>query len=141
MLLFIKRLFAWWDGATLGVFLTLFRYGAKLVGRDEVGNRYYEERRPSLEGRKRRYVVYSGYADASRVPSDWHGWLHHLFDEPPAEEVNGKSRRMPRRPWELDHQPNLTGTQHSWRPRGSLARGGERARQSGDYEAWKPGEG
>ena len=34
---------------------------------------------------RRRWVIYKGYADASRVPSDWHGWLHHTFDTPPSE--------------------------------------------------------
>ena len=47
------------------------------VGEDEQGNRYYEERRPSIEGRKRRYVIYNGLAEASRVSPDWHGWMHH----------------------------------------------------------------
>ncbi|MCA3752516.1 MAG: NADH:ubiquinone oxidoreductase subunit NDUFA12, partial [Phenylobacterium sp.] len=35
-------------------------------------------------------------------------------------------------------QPNLTGTIHAWRPKGSITRGGERARATGDYEAWRP---
>ena len=134
MLRFIKRLFAWWEGSTLGAALTIFQR-ARFVGADEFGNRYFEERRPSLEGRLRRYVVYDGYADASRVPSDWHGWLHYTFDEPPNKEP------LPRQSWEQDHQPNLTGTVYAHRPQGSLARGGERAAATGDYTAWTPGEG
>ena len=132
MLSFIKRIFAWWDGVTFGVQWTLFTRGARLVGTDDFGNRYFEERKPSLEGRLRRYVVYKGYADASRVPSDWHGWLHHTFDEAPSASP------LPRRAWEKDHVPNLTGTVHAYRPKGSLASGGERARQAGDYDAWTP---
>jgi len=83
MLLFIKRLFAWWDGATLGTLLTVSWRGEK-IGCDEFGNCYYQERRPSFEGKPRRWVIYKGYADASRVPVAWHGWLHHTFDAPPA---------------------------------------------------------
>ena len=49
----LKRIFTWWNGATLGALLDIGRRGA-FVGEDEQGNRYYEERRPSLEGRKRR---------------------------------------------------------------------------------------
>ncbi len=131
MLLFIKRLFAWWDGATLGALFDIGRR-AKKIGEDEVGNRYFEERKASLEGRPRRYVIYNGYADASRVPVDWHGWLHHTFADPPTVTP------FRRKTWEKDHVPNLTGTIHAYHPQGSLSEPGERAASSGDYEAWKP---
>ena len=131
MLLFIKRVFSWWDGATLGALFTIFSR-AKFVGEDDYGNKYYEESRRSLEGRRRRYVVYNGYADASRVPSEWHGWLHHTFKTPPTKEV------LPRKAWEQDHRPNLTGTVYAYRPKGSLSTPSPRAKQAGDYEAWAP---
>jgi NADH:ubiquinone oxidoreductase subunit len=131
MLLFIKRLFAWWDGATLGALFDILRR-ARRVGQDQFGNVYYEERKPSLDGRPRRYVVYNGYADASRVPSDWHGWLHHTFADPPT------TAPLRRKPWEKDHVPNLTGTVMAYHPKGSLARPGPRAETAGDYEAWTP---
>jgi NADH:ubiquinone oxidoreductase subunit len=125
-------LFAWWDGATLGALFDIARR-ARRIGQDSFGNTYYEERRPSLEGRPRRYVIYNGYADASRVPPDWHGWLHHTFKDPPTVAP------MKPKPWEKDHVPNLTGTLYAYRPKGSLAREGGRAEASGDYEAWTPG--
>ncbi len=77
-------------------------------------------------------MIYKGYADASKVSPDWHGWLHHTFEDPPT--------RVPlkRRAWEKDHLPNLTGTLLAWRPQGSLARGGERAKAAGDYQPWIP---
>jgi NADH:ubiquinone oxidoreductase subunit len=131
MLLFIKRLFAWWDGATLGALFDISRR-ANRVGEDEYGNRYFEERRASLDHRPRRYVVYKGYADPSRVPPDWHGWLHHTFVEPPTVAP------LRRRPWEKDHVPNMTGTVYAYHPKGSLSGRGERAASTGDYEAWKP---
>jgi NADH:ubiquinone oxidoreductase subunit len=43
-----------------------------------------------------------------------------------------------RRDWEKDHIPNLTGTVHAWRPKGSLTRGGERQVATSDYQPWKP---
>ena len=66
-----------------------------------------EARKATLEGRKRRYVLYKGYAEPSRVPVDWHGWLHHTLDTPPT--------KMPldRREWDLDHTPNMTGTPYA----------------------------
>ena len=38
------------------------------------------------DGRRRRWVVYHGVAEGSRVTPDWHGWLHHTFDEPPTTQ-------------------------------------------------------
>ena len=130
----LKTIFTWWNGATLGVLFTISRRG-RFVGQDELGNRYYEARddRDSYDrGRKRRWVIYKGYADASKVPPDWHGWLRYTYDEPPTEVP------LRRQAWEKAHHPNLTGTIYARRPQGALARGGERQRAAGDYEAWSP---
>lgn len=129
----LKRFFIWWNGATLGTFWDVWRRGAVLVGRDEQGNRFYEERKPSRDNRKRRYVIYNGLAEGSRVSPDWHGWMHHTVEDPPTVTP------LKRQKWEKAHQPNLTGTVRAYRPKGSLARGGVRAASaSGDYEAWTP---
>ena len=130
----LKTIFTWWNGATTGIHFTTWRRG-RLVGSDELGNRYFEARddRDSYDrGRKRRWVIYKGYADASKVPAEWHGWLHYTFDEPPT------TAPLPRKAWEKDSIPNLTGTIHAYRPKGAIARGGERQRATGDYEAWTP---
>jgi NADH:ubiquinone oxidoreductase subunit len=126
-------MFTWWYGATLGVRFTAWRRG-ELIGLDAEGNRYFEARdaKDSYDGRKRRWVIYKGYAEASKVPPEWHGWLHYTFDEPPTVEP------LNRRVWEKDHLPNMTGTLEAWRPTGSIARGGERPSATGDYEAWSP---
>ncbi|MBU6407543.1 MAG: NADH:ubiquinone oxidoreductase subunit NDUFA12 [Alphaproteobacteria bacterium] len=127
----LDKIFTWWNGATLGASYDIGRR-AGFVGKDEQGNQYFEEKRPSLDGRKRRWVIYHGLAEASRVPPDWHGWLHHTFEEPPTIAP------LKKKAFEKPHRPNLTGTIHAYRPPGSLARGGERAPATGDYEAWKP---
>jgi NADH:ubiquinone oxidoreductase subunit len=129
----LKAIFTWWHGGTLGAKFHIKRRGV-FVGQDEFGNKYYEAKdtSDSYDGRKRRWVIYDGYAEASKVPPDWHGWLHHTFADPPT------SAPLPRKAWEKDYQPNLTGTRFAWRPKGSLARGGERPRATGDYEAWTP---
>lgn len=128
---FIKRLFAWWDGATLGTLVQIGRKGVK-VGEDEYGNTYFEEKGDGYDGRKRRWVKYTGYADASRVPPEWHGWMHHMYDTPPSEEP------LKMQSWELPHRPNMTGTIHAYKPKGSLDRGGKRAEVAADYDAWTP---
>lgn len=127
----LAKIFTWWNGATLGALFDIGRR-AVLVGEDEQGNRYFEEKKASLEGRPRRYVIYKGYAEPSRVPADWHGWLHHTFAEPPTVAP------FRLKAWEKPHQPNLTGTIYASRPQGSLAETGERPRATGDYEAWRP---
>ncbi|PHS40285.1 MAG: NADH:ubiquinone oxidoreductase subunit NDUFA12 [Robiginitomaculum sp.] len=131
MFKFIKRLFAWWDGATLGTLLAVKRRG-KFVFEDEFGNKYYEEKKVTYDGRKRRWVTYKGYADASKVPSEWHGWLHHMYDQRPNEQP------LERQNFEKQHRPNMTGTVFAWRPKGSLWRGGKRDKTASDYEAWSP---
>ena len=77
-------------------------------------------------------MIYNGYAEASKVSPDWHGWLHHTFADPPTVAP------FQTRPWEKDHLPNLSGTIHAYKPAGAIARGGERQKATGDYEAWSP---
>jgi len=129
----LTKIFSWWNGATLGTLFTIAKRGV-FIGTDDFGNRYYEAKdaKDSYDGRRRRWVTYNGYAEASKVPAEWHGWLRYTFDEPPTRAP------LPRKAWEKDHLPNLSGTPYAWRPKGSLANGGERAPAAGDYEAWKP---
>jgi len=127
-----KRIFTWWNGHTFGTSWQINRKGEK-VGEDEYGNVYFQERGDSgYDGRQRRWVKYKGYADASRVPPEWHGWLHHMYDAPPDEAG------LVDHDWIKEHHPNLTGTVYAYKPQGSLDRGGARAKVSGDYEAWSP---
>ena len=129
----LKSIFTWWNGATIGIRWHLSR-NADLVGEDEFGNKYYQARttKDSYDRHKRRWVTYRGYAEATKVPPDWHGWLHYTFDEPPTVAP------LPRRFWEKDHIPNMTGAIGAWRPQGAISQGGVRPSASGDYEPWTP---
>lgn len=121
---FLKRLVTWWNSQTMGTQLFTWRKGRK-VGEDGEGNVFYQ----TADG-KRRWVIYNGEAEASRVPPDWHGWLHHTWDQPPTEAP------LARKPWEKPHQENLTGTPLAYVPPGSLRRPQPVLRS--DYEAWQP---
>lgn len=123
----LGKIFTWWDGATIGTLLDSWRHG-EAVGEDAEGNRYFRSR----DG-KRRWVIYNGSNDASRVPPEWHGWLHGTFDELPDAILPAP------RAWQAPPEPNLTGTAAAYRPAGALERGGRRAAATGDYEAWQPG--
>ena len=125
------KIFTWWDGATLGTWLWSWRQGEK-VGTDAQGNNYFRGKTKRGEGSERRWVIYSGANDASRVPPEWHGWLHGAFDGVP------ESNLPPSRIWEADYSSNATGTRAAYRPAGALERGGTRAAAGGDYEAWSP---
>lgn len=114
---------------SIGTLLFTWAKG-RLVGADEQGNRYYTERRPVAGRRARRWVIYNGEAEASRVPPSWHGWLHHTLDTP----LDGSAGLA----WTKPHQPNLTGTDDAYLPPGHDRRGGVRAAATGDYEPWRP---
>ena len=79
----------------------------------------------------RRWVAYAGPAEASLVPPEWHSWLHYTTDEPLVERAaplvgEAASAKRHRYTGELP-------------PPGHDYQGGQRARATGDYEAWTPG--
>jgi NADH:ubiquinone oxidoreductase subunit len=109
---------------TLGTRLLTWLRG-DYVGIDSLGNRYYREkgqralpRGGGRASREKRWVIYSGEPEGSKVPS------------PPESRV--------RHPWEKEHLPNMTGTPYAYHPPGSILRGGRRAPSTGDYEPWTP---
>ncbi|MDT0683374.1 NADH:ubiquinone oxidoreductase subunit NDUFA12 [Roseicyclus sp. F158] len=120
----LLRAVTWWNGQTLNTQFFTWRNGVK-VGEDDAGNIFYRSKTGD-----RRWVIFNGMAEASRVSPDWHGWLHHTFEDPPAE------RPLQHKPWEKPHLPNLTGTDEAYAPAGSIRRV-EPAPRS-DYEAWSP---
>jgi len=135
MKLFFLKLFTWWNGQTFGTQLWTWRFG-ELVGEDEGGNRYFRTKGRKIDptlGFERRWVVYNGLAEASRVSADWHGWLHHTVDVAPTEESYTP------REWQKPHLPNLTGTPLAYRPTGSTLSSGRRPAATGDYQPWTPG--
>ena len=109
-------IFTWWRGV--------------LIGTDRDGNRYYTEKKAIPGRRQRRWVLYKGKVEASKVPAEWHAWLHYTVKDPlpaPADK-----------PWVKPHLANATGTPNAYLPPGHDRRGGVRAAATGDYEAWQP---
>ena len=111
---------------------TFFSSGKK-VGTDQMGNRYFQGKPRKGYKHPRRWVIYKGVPEATKVPPEWHGWLHHQTDQVPSED-GGSFRR----PWQKPHQPNRTGTNLAYRPPGHVLQGGQRDKAVGDYEAWSP---
>lgn len=73
------------------------RLFCKKVGQDEFGNSYYI----SKSGNK--YVVYNGVIEASKIPPNWHMWIHNISDQ-----IIPNSQYA----WQKIHTPNLTGTKY-----------------------------
>ena len=119
--------FTWWNGASWGTSLFSRRHG-KEVGRDEDGNVYFEHR----DDPARRWVMYAGNNDSSRVPPGWNAWLRGTIGELPEKGL------PQRRAFEQPPLPNVTGTSRAYRPAGSLSASGVRPAATGDYQAWTP---
>lgn len=121
---FILRLLTWWTAETIGTQLFTWRKGVK-VGEDDQGNVFYKTKDDS-----RRWVIFNGEPEASRIAAEWHGWLHRTWDEPPSETP------VAHKVWEKPHQENLTGTAAAYAPAGSIRR--ETPKSRSDYDAWQP---
>lgn len=102
------------------------------VGQDNFGNKYYESKKADYLGRKKRFVIYRGKIEASKVPPLWHAWLHHLSNEVP---LRGKEQNYS---WQREFEPNLTGTKEAYFPDGDYRSRGGRVAVSADYKPWKP---
>ena len=102
----------------------------RCVGCDAYGNQYYIEKnfKPSTpEQRERRWVIYNGVVEASKVPASWHGWLHYTTDEIPDQEESKAYA------WEKPHLPNMTGTPQAYRPSAQKTQPSQ-----GYYVPWQP---
>ena len=80
-------------------------FANKKVGLDSCGNKYYENTKT-----KKRFVIYKGKPEASKVVSNWHSWLHYTTNEPPITNQLTYS-------WQIAHKPNLTGTKDAYNPK------------------------
>jgi NADH:ubiquinone oxidoreductase subunit len=124
---FWSKTFTWWNGATVGTGL-FTRFKGEQVGRDEAGNIYFRHKKQP----GRRWVIYAGDNDGSRVPPGWQLWLKGTIDELP-EKALPPVRKFQRKP-----EPNLTGTMAAFRPDGSLGSKRIRPASTGDYQPWTP---
>ncbi len=120
----LLRAITWWNGQTLNTQIFTLRSGVK-VGEDEEGNLFFRNANDS-----KRWVIFNGTIEASKVSPEWHGWLHKTWDEPPTKN------QLPKKSWEKVHQPNLTGSNLAYLPPGSIRN--KPPKNSKDYEPWQP---
>ena len=122
MINFLKQIFTWWHKQTLGTFIyTLF--AGKLIGSDQFGNKYYSN------SKGRRWVIYKDNIESSKIPPDWHSWIHFL-------KINKPSTGEKKFLWQKQYEENLTGTTRAYKPEGSLT--SDVKKNMKKYEIWKP---
>ena len=98
----LKIFFTWWNRQTFGTFLKTLFFG-KLVGKDELGNKYYRDKQDT------RWVIYSNNIEASKITSTWFLWMHHTVDKIPER---GEKKYL----WQKNHKENKTGSKDSYKP-------------------------
>ena len=70
MLTIFKEIFTWWNRQTLGTRIKTF-FSGKLIGEDEYGNKYYQNKKGI------RWIIYKEQVEASNIPSEWYSWMHY----------------------------------------------------------------
>ena len=118
---FLKQIFIWWHKQTIGTFIYTLFFG-KFVGKDEFGNKYYS----SSNGK--RWIIYKNRVESSKIPAEWHLWIHFLTQNKPINNVNKFK-------WQKKHEENLTGTAKAYKPDGSLTSDSKKDMKK--YETWK----
>ncbi|KAJ3195992.1 hypothetical protein HK101_010408 [Irineochytrium annulatum] len=80
----------------------------KLVGKDQFGNEYYENRDDIVV--RDRWVMYKRWNyDPTQVPPEWHQWLHRITDDVPNETT------VPIPAYTPPYQELLTGTSSAFK--------------------------
>jgi len=121
MVSFLKQIFTWWHMQTVGTFIyTLFT--GKFAGSDQFENKYYSN------SKGKRWVIYKNNVESSKIPPEWHSWIHFLTKNKPSANTNKFS-------WQKQHEENLTGTRRAYKPEGSLT--SEIKKNMKKYEIWK----
>lgn len=79
------------------LYITFF---CQMVGKDQLGNRYFQEKQANRSVNPRRFVLYSQKVEASSIPQLWHAWMHYVIQDPPLDETTSHL-----------HRANPTGTE------------------------------
>ena len=121
MINLIKQIFTWWNKQTVETFIYTLLKG-KFVGKDQFGNKYYSNYKD-----KKRWVIYKSTVESSKIPPEWHLWIHYLSKNIPAKNINKYN-------WQKKYEENLTGTPKAYKPEGSLHSDSKKSMKK--YETW-----
>ena len=116
---------------SLGTSLYTLLYG-NLVGMDDDHNKYYCNSKDFNNIVAKRWVIFSGNIEASKIPPHWHAWLHKTIDIPP---LNYKHQYS----WQKKHEQNMTGTDKAYYPNSHpLSKSYNPDKIKSEYDSWKP---
>ena len=101
----------------------------KFVGKDNYGNSYYRNQ-GLISKDEKRWVIYKGIVEATKIPPLWYRWVHHITDELPSE------KQFEELGWQKKHLPNLTATSKAYHPSGKDIYRYKNGKES--YQAWQP---
>ena len=125
------RNYTYRSSMSFGTTLYTWFYG-KLVGSDESGNKYYANSHDHSDLSAKRWVIFKGEIEASKIPPHWHAWLHKSIDKPP---INYKHKYR----WQKNHKENMTGTINAhYPPSNPLSKNYNPDQIKADYESWSP---
>jgi NADH:ubiquinone oxidoreductase subunit len=118
-------------GCSMIVLKILTWVKGRFVGEDHFGNRYYRERFLFMKPTRRpkRWVVYKGEPEASKIPPEWFSWVHYISEEP--------LKAIPHS-WQKVYTPNGTGTKNAYLPPFHHVRGGRPFEASKHFQSWDP---
>ena len=116
---------------SLGTILYTWLYG-NIVGQDNQENKYYCNSKNFADLQSKRWVIFKGEIESSKIPPEWHAWLHKSIDKPPLKYSH-------KFPWQKNHEQNMTGTDQAYFPDSSpLSKSYDPDAIKSDYESWKP---
>lgn len=90
------------------------------IGSDSFNNKYYKTKNSIPE---KRWVIYNGIYDASKIPAEWYVWLHFMQDTLPKKTT---------KQW----LPNMTGTKFAHKQITSIEKIPQTALNY--YSSWSP---
>ena len=101
----LREIFTWWNGRTIGTRIWSYFNGV-LVGTDDQGNKYYKNKKDT-----KRWVIYNSIIESTLVNPEWNNWLRYTSLSKPSE--------FEKYHWQINHLPNLTGTDAAYDPKNS----------------------
>ena len=115
---------------SIGTKLYTWFFG-KLVGIDNLNNKYYCSSNNFNNHKVKRWVIFSKEIEATRIPPHWHAWLHKTIDLPPIDYKHKYN-------WQKDLKPNMTGTSEAYYPDSHPLSQSQDKKIKKDYETWNP---